>query len=130
VINNYYYGTGRRKTAVAKVRLMQGKGDIVVNGRAFNEYFPMEMFREVCMSPLEITETIGQFNVFISVKGGGYSAQAGSVRHGLTRALIEFNPNLKPILKKAGFTTRDPRMVERQKYGQKGARARYQFSKR
>ncbi|REJ78948.1 MAG: 30S ribosomal protein S9 [Acidobacteria bacterium] len=125
-----YYGTGRRKTSVARVYLRPGKGEIKVNRRDFDDYFPNEALRMIIRQPLTLTETTENFDVLVNVGGGGISGQAGAVRHGITRALIEFNGDLRPTLKKAGLVTRDPRKKERKKYGQKGARARFQFSKR
>jgi small subunit ribosomal protein S9 len=125
-----YYGTGRRKNAVARVYLRPGKGDIVVNRRGFENYFPNEALQMIIRQPLSLTETTGKFDILVNVDGGGISGQAGAVRHGITRALLEYNSDLRPTLKKAGLITRDPRKKERKKYGQKGARARFQFSKR
>lgn len=125
-----YYGTGRRKTSVARVYLRPGKGEIKVNRRDFEDYFPNEALRMIIRQPLTLTETTENFDVLVNVGGGGISGQAGAVRHGITRALLEFNGDLRPTLKKAGLITRDPRKKERKKYGQKGARARFQFSKR
>jgi small subunit ribosomal protein S9 len=125
-----YYGTGRRKTSTARVYLRPGKGEIKVNKREFEEYFPNEALRMIINQPLRLTDTVGKFDILINVLGGGNAGQAGAVRHGITRALLEFNADLRPTLKKAGLITRDPRKKERKKYGQKGARARFQFSKR
>ena len=125
-----YYGTGRRKTSTARVFLKPGTGVTKVNKKSFEQYFFDEMHRMIIRQPLQLTETLDKFDILINVKGGGVTGQAGAVRHGLSRALLEFNPELRPILKKAGFLTRDPRMVERKKYGQPGARKRFQFSKR
>lgn len=125
-----YYGTGRRKRAVARVYLRPGSGKIQINRRAFKEYFPNETLQMIIRQPLRMTETANKFDILVNVDGGGTAGQAGAVRHGITRALMEFNPDLRPTLKKAGFVTRDPRQKERKKYGQKGARARFQFSKR
>ncbi len=125
-----YYGTGRRKNAVARVYLRPGKGDIIVNKREFENYFPNEALRMIIRQPLNLTENMGKFDILVNVDGGGTSGQAGAVRHGITRALLEYNSDLRPTLKKAGLITRDPRKKERKKYGQKGARARFQFSKR
>lgn len=125
-----YYGTGRRKTSTARVYLRPGKGEIKVNRRGFEDYFPNEALRMIINQPLRLTETVGKFDILINVKGGGSAGQAGAVRHGITRALLEFNQDLRPTLKKAGLITRDPRKKERKKYGLKGARARFQFSKR
>ena len=125
-----YYGTGRRKTSTARVYLRPGSGEIKVNRRSFEEYFPNEALRMIIRQPLNLTDTIGKFDILVNVLGGGTAGQAGAVRHGITRALMEFNPDLRPALKKVGLVTRDPRQKERKKYGQKGARARFQFSKR
>jgi len=125
-----YYGTGRRKTSTARVYLRPGSGDIVVNRRPFDSYFPNEALRMIIRQPLRLTDTAGKFDILVNVDGGGTAGQAGAVRHGITRALMEFNADLRPTLKKAGLITRDPRQKERKKYGQKGARARFQFSKR
>jgi len=125
-----YYGTGRRKTATARVFLRQGAGEIVVNGRGVDQYFANEVLKMVIKQPLQLTETSEHFDIRATVEGGGSAGQAGAVRHGITRALVEYNEELRPKLKAAGFLTRDPRKKERKKYGQKGARARYQFSKR
>ena len=125
-----YYGTGRRKTSTARVYLRPGSGKILVNKREFNSYFPNEALQMIIRQPLRLTETVEQFDILVNVDGGGQAGQAGAVRHGITRALMEFNADLRPALKKAGLVTRDPRQKERKKYGQKGARARFQFSKR
>jgi len=125
-----YYGTGRRKTSTARVYLRPGSGQITVNKRDFNTYFPNEALQMIIRQPLRLTETVEKFDILVNVDGGGTAGQAGAVRHGITRALMEFNSDLRPALKKAGLVTRDPRQKERKKYGQKGARARFQFSKR
>lgn len=125
-----YYGTGRRKTSTARVYLRPGSGEIKINRRAFEEYFPNEALRMIIRQPLRLTDTGAKFDILVNVAGGGTAGQAGAVRHGITRALMEFNSDLRGALKKAGFVTRDPRKKERKKYGQKGARARFQFSKR
>ncbi len=125
-----YYGTGRRKTSTARVYLRPGSGAIKVNSRDFENYFPNEALRMIIRQPLTLTDTIGKFDILVNVDGGGQAGQAGAVRHGITRALMEFNADLRPSLKKAGLVSRDPRQKERKKYGQKGARARFQFSKR
>lgn len=127
---NQNYGTGRRKSATARVFIKPGSGEIVVNKRKFEEYFQNEVHRMVIRQPLQLTDSAGKFDILVNVNGGGPAGQAGAVRHGITRALIEMNPELRTRLKKAGFVTRDPRAKERKKYGQKGARARFQFSKR
>ncbi len=125
-----YYGTGRRKNAVARVYVRPGKGEITINRREFANYFPNEALQMIIRQPLSLTETTGKFDILVNVGGGGIAGQAGAVRHGITRALLEYNADLRPVLKKAGLITRDPRKKERKKYGQKGARARFQFSKR
>jgi small subunit ribosomal protein S9 len=125
-----YYGTGRRKTSTARVHLRQGTGSIVVNHRGFDEYFPNEVLKMIIKQPLSLTETVDKFDIVVTVDGGGPSGQAGAIRHGISRALQVYNTELRKRLKKAGLLTRDPRMKERKKYGQKGARARFQFSKR
>jgi small subunit ribosomal protein S9 len=125
-----YYGTGRRKTSTARVYLRPGAGNVRINKKAFDQYFPNETLRMIIRQPLQLTETVNKFDLLINVSGGGPSGQAGAIRHGITRALIEFNADLRPALKQAGLVTRDPRIKERKKYGQKGARKRFQFSKR
>jgi small subunit ribosomal protein S9 len=125
-----FYGTGRRKTSVARVFLRPGQGRIIVNRRPFEDYFPRETLRLIVTQPLELTGTTSQVDVKVNVGGGGLSGQAGAVRHGIARALLEFNNELRLQLKRAGMLTRDPRMKERKKYGQPGARKRFQFSKR
>lgn len=125
-----FLGTGRRKTAVARVRLATGSGKITVNGRAFETYFPTEMLRMVVQQPLVTTDSVSKYDVRVNVEGGGPAGQAGAVRHGIARALLEVDTTLRAPLKAAGFLTRDPRMRERKKYGQPGARKRFQFSKR
>lgn len=125
-----YYGTGRRKTSTARVYLRPGTGEITVNRRAFASYFPNEALQMIIRQPLSLTDTLSKFDILVNVDGGGTAGQAGAVRHGITRALMEFNADLRPSLKKAGLVTRDPRQKERKKYGQKGARKRFQFSKR
>ena len=127
---NQNYGTGRRKSATARVFIKPGTGEITVNKRKFEEYFPNETHRMVIRQPLHLTDSVGKFDILINVDGGGNAGQAGAVRHGITRALIDLNPEFRARLKKAGFVTRDPRAKERKKYGQKGARKRFQFSKR
>jgi small subunit ribosomal protein S9 len=123
-------GTGRRKAATARVYFRHGTGKITVNGRTFEDYFPRATSRMDMESPFALTETEGQYDVFVNVRGGGLTGQAGAVRHGITRALIALNEAYRPVLKAAGFVTRDARRVERKKYGQPGARRRFQFSKR
>lgn len=125
-----YYGTGRRKSSTARVHLRQGTGKILVNRRGFDEYFPNEVLKMIIKQPLALTETNDHFDIVVTVDGGGPTGQAGAIRHGIARALQVFNSELRKRLKKAGLLTRDPRMKERKKYGQKGARARFQFSKR
>jgi len=125
-----YLGTGRRKTAVARVRLASGNGKITVNGRQFESYFPLETLRVTAAQPLTLTGTAEKFNARINVSGGGPNGQAGAVRHGIARALLQFDATLRSALKAEGFLTRDSRMKERKKYGQPGARKRFQFSKR
>ena len=125
-----YYGTGRRKTSVARVYLRPGSGKIVVNRRDFDEYFPNQVLKMVIRQPLLLTETADKFDILINVNGGGQTGQAGAIRHGISRALLEYNGELRPQLKAVGFLTRDARKVERKKYGQPKARKRFQFSKR
>lgn len=125
-----YAATGRRKTSVAQVRLSSGTGNVLVNRLGLEEYFPIETYRRDAMLPLEVTKTLGQFDVFVNVRGGGKAGQAGAVRLGVARALVVYNEELRAALRPAGVLTRDPRMVERKKYGQKKARKRFQFSKR
>jgi len=125
-----HLGTGRRKTAVARVRLAGGTGKIVINGRAFENYFPMETHRVVASQPLTVTNTADKYDAQITVSGGGPNGQAGAVRHGLARALLTVDANFRPLLKAEGLLTRDSRMKERKKYGQPGARKRFQYSKR
>ena len=125
-----YYGTGRRKTSTARVHLRQGAGSITVNDRPLDEYFGNEVLKMIIKQPLSLTETNDRFDIVVIVDGGGPSGQAGAIRHGISRALQVYNMELRKRLKKAGLLTRDPRMKERKKYGQRGARARFQFSKR
>lgn len=125
-----YYGTGRRKHATARVFLRPGAGAIQVNDRPIDEYFKRESLKLIIRQPLLLTETADKFNVLVRIEGGGMAGQAGAIRHGLSRALVEYNRELRPRLKDAGFLTRDSRAKERKKYGQRGARARFQFSKR
>lgn len=127
---NDFPATGRRKTSVARVRLMTGNGKITVNGRAFENYFPLETLRATVSQPLLLTGTAEKLDASINVTGGGPNGQAGAVRHGIARALLKFDANLRPQLKAEGLLTRDPRMKERKKYGQPGARKRFQYSKR
>ena len=126
----YFYGTGRRKHSVARVRVYNGTGKFTINGRDMNDYFGLETLKLLVNSPLVLTENEGKFDIVVNVVGGGCAGQAGAIRHGLSRALLQFNPELRPVLKKAGFLTRDPRMKERKKPGLKAARRAPQFSKR
>jgi small subunit ribosomal protein S9 len=129
--NPYKYGTGRRKSSVARVHLFEnGTGAITINGRDINDYFGLETLKMVVRQPLNTTDTLGKVDIVATVEGGGVSGQAGALRHGISRALLQVNPEFRPILKKAGFLTRDPRMKERKKYGLKAARRAPQFSKR
>ncbi|MDQ0272613.1 30S ribosomal protein S9 [Cytobacillus purgationiresistens] len=125
-----YNGTGRRKSSVARVRLVPGDGKIIINGREITEYIPFAALREVVKQPLVATETIGSYDILVNVNGGGYTGQAGAIRHGIARALLQVDPEFRPTLKSAGLLTRDARMKERKKYGLKGARRAPQFSKR
>jgi len=125
-----YAATGRRKTSIAQVRLSSGTGHVMINRLPIEEYFPIETYRRDALLPLDISKTLGQFDVFVNVRGGGKAGQAGAVRLGVARALVEYNEELRAALRPAGMLTRDPRMVERKKYGQKKARKRFQFSKR
>jgi small subunit ribosomal protein S9 len=122
--------TGRRKESVARVRLTPGTGNITINGRTLDQYFGRETSKMILVEPLKLVDQMGKLDVFVNAKGGGLSGQAGAIRHGITRALMKLNPDYRAILKKAGFVTRDARAVERKKYGQPGARKRFQFSKR
>jgi small subunit ribosomal protein S9 len=128
--DSQYYGTGRRKTSTARVFLRPGNGQILVNQKPFDSYFPNEMLKMIIRQPLVVTETADKFDIFVRVAGGGSAGQAGALRHGIARALLVFNPELRPKLKEGGYLTRDPRKVERKKYGRPGARKRFQFSKR
>ena len=128
--SNFYYGTGRRKSSVARVRVYPGTGKITINERDIDDYFGLETLKVIVRQPLELLGLTEKFDIVVRVQGGGVSGQAGSIRHGLSRALLEYDENLRPQLKKAGFLTRDPRMKERKKYGLKGARRAPQFSKR
>ena len=130
MIGNYYYGTGRRKSSVARVFLKAGKGAIVVNGKPIDEYFARETGRMIARQPLEVTSNLASFDILVNVSGGGESGQAGAVRHGIARALVDFDAALKPELSKVGLMTRDAREVERKKVGLRKARRRKQFSKR
>ncbi|HEX2569452.1 MAG TPA: 30S ribosomal protein S9 [Polyangia bacterium] len=130
VDKNAFYATGRRKRAIARVWLMPGSGKIEINHRDIDNYFGRATSKMILRQPLELTETIGRYDVYINVQGGGLSGQADAIKHGITRALMKLNAAFRPPLKRAGYVTRDPRIKERKKYGQRGARARYQFSKR
>ena len=125
-----FYGTGRRKKSVARVYLTAGTGNITINGRDIDEYLGLETLKVIVRQPLVLTETEGKFDVMVNLKGGGYTGQAGAIRHGISRALLEADADYRPALKKAGYLTRDPRMKERKKYGLKAARRAPQFSKR
>lgn len=125
-----FYATGKRKTSIARVWLKSGSGQFKINNRSLDEYFKREVLKMIIQQPFGLTDTAGKYDVFASVNGGGVSGQAGAIRHGITKALLEINVDFRPVLKKAGFITRDSRVKERKKYGQKGARAKYQFSKR
>ena len=125
-----FLGTGRRKTAIARIRMAVGSGKIVVNGRPFETYFPTDTLRTLAVAPLAVTESAAKYDIRVNVDGGGPMGQAGAVRHGIARALLTVDAALRPTLKTAGFLTRDPRMRERKKYGQPGARKRFQYSKR
>ena len=125
-----YYGTGRRKRSVARVRLLPGSGNVTINKRDLENYFDFETLRVIVRDPLTLTENLDKYDVIVTVNGGGFTGQAGAIRHGISRALLKADEELRPVLKKAGFLTRDPRMVERKKYGLKKARKAPQFSKR
>ena len=126
----YFYGTGRRKHSVARVRVYPGSGNITINNRSIDDYFGLDTLKLIVRQPLALTETAEKFDIVCTVTGGGVTGQAGAIRHGLSRALLEYDAELRPVLKKAGFLTRDPRMKERKKYGLKAARRAPQFSKR
>ena len=126
----YFYGTGRRKSSVARVRVYSGNGKITINGRDIDDYFGLGTLKFIVNQPFGVTDTVGKFDIVANVNGGGFSGQAGAIRHGVARALLSADETYKPLLKKAGFLTRDPRMKERKKYGLKGARRAPQFSKR
>ena len=126
----YFYGTGRRKSSVARVRVYNGTGKIIINNRDIDDYFGLETLKFIVRQPIALTDTADKFDIVCNVNGGGITGQAGAIRHDLSRALLQYNEELRPILKKAGFLTRDPRMKERKKYGLKGARRAPQFSKR
>lgn len=125
-----YYGTGRRKSSVARVRLVPGNGNIIINGKDMAEYFGKKTLEMIVRQPLELTETLGRFDVIVNASGGGTTGQAGAIRHGIARALLDADPDYRPALKRAGYLTRDPRMKERHKYGLRKARRAPQFSKR
>lgn len=125
-----FYGTGRRKKSIARVYLVPGKGNITINKRDIDEYFGLETLKTIVRQPLTVTETVDKYDVNVNVKGGGTTGQAGAIRHGIARALLQVDEDFRPVLKKAGFLTRDPRMKERKKYGLKAARRAPQFSKR
>lgn len=126
----YFYGTGRRKSSVARVRVYAGSGNITINGRTLDDYFGLETLKLIVKQPLILTENTDKFDIVCTVAGGGVTGQAGAIRHGISRALLQVNEEMRPVLKKAGFLTRDPRMKERKKYGLKAARRAPQFSKR
>jgi len=125
-----YYATGKRKTSIARVWMKEGSGVFVVNKRNFDEYFPLDILKRMIQQPLDLTDKKGKFDFYINVNGGGISGQAGAIRHGISKALVGYDEELKSVLKKAGFLTRDARVKERKKYGQPGARKRFQYSKR
>lgn len=129
-LENAFYATGRRKTVTARTWLVPGSGTIIVNDRNLDDYFKVESAKQLLRQPLTLTNTLDSYDIRVYVKGGGYFGQAGAIRHGISRALVMANPDMRSALKKAGFIRRDPRVKERKKYGQKGARARFQFSKR
>jgi small subunit ribosomal protein S9 len=130
VDKNAFYSTGRRKQAVARVWMMPGSGKILINRRDIDDYFGRATSKMILRQPLELTETVNRYDIFVNVAGGGLSGQADAIQHGITRSLMQINASFRPALKKAGYVTRDPRIKERKKYGQRGARARFQFSKR
>ncbi len=125
-----YYATGRRKTSVARVWLKPGEGNVTINKRSIDDYLKRDTAKMIIRQPLELTETLGKFDIYVNVRGGGISGQAGAIKHGISRALLVVNPDFRPLLKKSGFLTRDSRVKERKKYGQPGARKRFQYSKR
>lgn len=127
---NVYYATGKRKSAIARTWLKPGNGEVIINNRTADDYFKVETAKMLMLQPLNLTNTLGSYDVKVRVSGGGFLGQAGAIRHGITRALMQANPDLRSPLKRAGFVTRDARVKERKKYGQRGARARFQFSKR
>ena len=128
--HNVFYATGKRKMAVARTWLTPGKGDIIINNKPVEDFFSLDAARQMLMQPFELTNTVGEYDIKVNVRGGGAMGQAGAIRHGITKALFQSNPDFRQMLKKAGFVKRDPRTKERKKYGQRGARARFQFSKR
>ncbi|MBC8461320.1 MAG: 30S ribosomal protein S9 [Deltaproteobacteria bacterium] len=125
-----YYATGKRKTAIARVWMRSGDGNIIINKRPIDEYLSTEIAKMIVAQPLELTNTMGMYDIMVNVKGGGFSGQVGAIKHGISRALLKINPEFRGPLKKAGFITRDSRIKERKKYGQRSARARFQYSKR
>ncbi len=125
-----YYATGRRKTSVARVWLKPGEGNVTINKRSIDDYLKRDTAKMIIRQPLELTETLEKFDIYVNVRGGGISGQAGAIKHGISRALLAVNPDFRPLLKKSGFLTRDSRVKERKKYGQPGARKRFQYSKR
>jgi len=125
-----FWGTGRRKTSIARVKLLPGSGEIIINNENIDDYFDYDTLKVIVKEPLEITDTLDKYNVYVNVQGGGFTGQAGAIRHGIARALLDAEEDSRPVLKKAGFLTRDPRMKERKKYGLKKARKAPQFSKR
>ncbi len=127
---NVYYATGKRKSAIARTWLKPGNGEVIINNRTADDYFKVETAKMLMLQPLNLTNTLGSYDVKVRVSGGGFLGQAGAIRHGITRALMQANPEFRSPLKRAGFVTRDARVKERKKYGQRGARARFQFSKR
>lgn len=128
--NDFYYATGKRKNSIARVYIKEGEGNFSINKRSLEDYFPRETLRMIINRPFTLTDTVGKFDVKVNVCGGGISGQAGAIKHGISKALLEVNQEFRGVLKKEGFLTRDPRVVERKKYGQKKARKRFQFSKR
>ena len=127
---NVFYATGKKKTAIARVRMLQGEGNFKINNRTLDEYFERETSKMIIRQPLVLTETSGKYDIYVNVKGGGTNSQAGAIKHGVSKALLEVDADFRRILKKAGFLTRDSRVKERKKYGQRKARAKFQFSKR
>ena len=127
---NVFYATGKKKTAIARVRMLPGEGNFKINDRTLNDYFERETSKMIIRQPLVLTETSGKYDIYVNVKGGGTNSQAGAIKHGISKALLEVNADFRKILKKAGFLTRDSRVKERKKYGQRKARAKFQFSKR